>query len=44
MAVNPLTNSKISGKVLSVAVQNGKAVLEIANGEFIIPDSITSVS
>ena len=43
-AIDPQTNEKISGKVLSVAVQNEKAMLEIADGEFITPESITSVS
>ena len=43
-AIDPQTNLKISGKVLSVAVQNEKAVLEMENGEFITPESIVSVS
>ena len=43
-AIDPQTNEKISGKVLSLAVQNEKAMLEIADGEFITPESIISVS
>ena len=43
-AVDPQTNLKVSGKVLSVAIQNEKAVLEIADGEYITPESVVSVS
>ena len=43
-AIDAQTNARISGKVLSVAVQNEKALLEIADGEFITPESVISVS
>ncbi|GEM_PF-2274760 len=43
-AVDPQTSEKVSGKVLSVAIQNEKALLEIADGEFITPESVISVS
>jgi hypothetical protein len=43
-AIDPQTNNTVSGKVLSVAVQNEKAMIEIADGEFITPESVISVS
>ncbi|MFA5098318.1 MAG: hypothetical protein WC490_06825 [Candidatus Margulisiibacteriota bacterium] len=43
-SIDPQTNEKVSGKVLSVAIQNEKALLEIADGEFITPESVISVS